>query len=808
MSHPQAFHTSCREGLAGFAGFQMNAASARLSREQLAALATAHARYDAPRDMPYEPTKEQMRDLPVALRKSVVDGIGTVISRTEYVGQEYRRFDGGPDEGRYGNHFCHLVVGSDRGPAFGGATGIELWDAPHWTTRESVERVLPELDRLQPGPLTAEDVLATAASAPAGVVQRLLTLGLEALHGGSPVVAVDPDPRRAPAWIALISHCLPPGEAAELTFSTYEGRPRDIFDLHVIVTTPACDPGPAATTRIAVTEPQTPGDVPLYARVVSGLLADDPAVLRDALRDVTGASPDELGASLAVRAGRTDLVADAEVGAVLRCIGALVTAGDIAAAAEGAGALATSTTADRESAEDWLKLHIAARRSTDDGARDLAGATLARLAPILDALPAEGPGVAAGLPTAPGVGGLGAWLRTVEAEKDPGARAALVRHGVRLRLLGVNVPVDRRAGAAVAEHLAHPEIEAVLGEIAADPELAHIVTDVVTALADEAPRSPDARDGLIRLAHAPHVRRVLQDRAAELQTFDAQLTWQRARVAIEQVPARDAADALILLVADARDEAELRTLWGADGPQGQTGLRDLLDVYVRAGRPLPAGEKRVAFRSLMLEPLPTQAPPPDHIGWTLAKLPAEERRRPELLAWGASFQRPSFRHPLTEWCGWAAKALAADQRIIPDERWNELAAAVAEVLLDHRIEDDFPVAMKQLGKSGAYEQVCQLMGRSLQRDFRKAKDPVDLAVREFTFWMRQPELRLTELMLPATFERFSQKDIEEIHRQLEQRSAMTADAWVAWTRRHPRQNARDKAGRVFGRLGSHKGGGA
>ena len=52
MSHPQAFHTSCRSGLSGISGFQINAASPRLDAQQLAALAGAHARYHVPRDVP------------------------------------------------------------------------------------------------------------------------------------------------------------------------------------------------------------------------------------------------------------------------------------------------------------------------------------------------------------------------------------------------------------------------------------------------------------------------------------------------------------------------------------------------------------------------------------------------------------------------------------------------------------------------------------------------------------------------------------------------------------------------------------
>lgn len=57
LMHEQAYHTSCRRGLAGQPGFQFNAASPGLSETQLSALAAAHAGYQAPRDLPPQPTQ-------------------------------------------------------------------------------------------------------------------------------------------------------------------------------------------------------------------------------------------------------------------------------------------------------------------------------------------------------------------------------------------------------------------------------------------------------------------------------------------------------------------------------------------------------------------------------------------------------------------------------------------------------------------------------------------------------------------------------------------------------------------------------
>jgi hypothetical protein len=82
MSYPQAFHTSCRNGLSGHAGFQFNAASPGFDDRQLSALAAAHAGYRAAPDAPAEPDAAEIERLPVALRYLPVQGLGDVVSRT------------------------------------------------------------------------------------------------------------------------------------------------------------------------------------------------------------------------------------------------------------------------------------------------------------------------------------------------------------------------------------------------------------------------------------------------------------------------------------------------------------------------------------------------------------------------------------------------------------------------------------------------------------------------------------------------------------------------------------------------------
>lgn len=240
MTHPQAFHTSCRQGLSANPGFQFNAASSSLDRSLLSRLAAAHAGYHVPRDMPLEPDADDLALFPVALKVLAVDGLGTVVSRTRYVGREFRGRNGEPDEGRFGNYFSHIVLGSGADP-FDGLLGIELWEADHWTERESDTQALPELGRLAPGPLVAERVAGILATAPGDVRAAVLDAAVAALDGGPRVVVVDPDNARAAAWIGWVSYALPATQAQRLTFTTFDGRPRYADDVHVCVTTPGCD---------------------------------------------------------------------------------------------------------------------------------------------------------------------------------------------------------------------------------------------------------------------------------------------------------------------------------------------------------------------------------------------------------------------------------------------------------------------------------------------------------------------------------------------------------------------------------------
>lgn len=790
MSYPQAFHTSCRTGLGGISGFQINAASPRLDDRQLAALAGSHARYVAPVDAPFEPTPEEMRAFPVALKMSHVPGLGPVVSRTVYVGREYRGANGTPDEGRFGNYFCHMVVGGDADDPFDGLAAVELWDASHWTTDESPAPALPELDALAPGPLDVAGVLEAVSAAPAGVPAALVDRALAALDGGPPLLILDPDPTRAVVWLAWISYALPPSLARSLAFSTFEGRPADAATLHVVATTPACDPGGVSGgrfERVDVTRPAT-GEPMLYARVAAALAAEDPEALGAAVRRVTGATAAERGAALAVAGGLAELVRDDELPALLAHVRSLVEAGQVDVAAAAIAELGTSEAADRAAIGDWIALHTHARvHATGDGARELASLALVRLIACADALPDQLEQMPASARTVPSVAGIGAWVRATEAARGTDRSGGYVMLGVRLGLAGLNVPVDGRIAAVIAEDLERRTMRRALDAIAVHGGLGSLVARVTELVADGRASDPRTHERLALLSRYEDARAAIRARAETLGTFDAHATWQRMRVAAELATAAQAAQALAPLAVDAGARAEIRELWGPGGPRTAAELDDLLRAYQDSGSPIPAEDADRGFRTLMAAPLPRAQRA--GIGTTLSQLEAAASRS-DFWAWGTFV----YDQPLHRWSAGAAIAFHDQARLVPDDRWDELVRCIAERLIRHRREADFPRAFERFSGSER-PRLLEEMGTVLAADVKREKHRAELAAGEFDFWLRRYRPETWRPVLAAGFEPLSSRDVEAVGELL---VPQLLPHWHAWAEANPRGG---KVARALRRLG-------
>ena len=98
----QLHYTSCRHGISGHAGFQTRAISRDIRPDEQRAIERL-GMYQAPRDCPIVPDKQQIDDMfPIAYRNSYLDTGNLAVSRSVYVGKDYT--------GRGGNYFSHALL--------------------------------------------------------------------------------------------------------------------------------------------------------------------------------------------------------------------------------------------------------------------------------------------------------------------------------------------------------------------------------------------------------------------------------------------------------------------------------------------------------------------------------------------------------------------------------------------------------------------------------------------------------------------------------------------------------------------------
>lgn len=234
MGVPQMYYTSCEVGLAGYPGFQFNAATPGIDDGVLRRVEQSTS-YEPPRSLGYQPTAEQIAGCPVNLCYLPGDGgEPAILANTAFVGTDYSH--------RFGNYFVHAISLASVGRDLGGALPIDFWRAAFWARSESSRTQLSEVDAV---PSAAFGRASTDAflqqSGRLGWLPRMLTAVERAIvTGGQPVILLEADSERVARWIAAICHLLPPPMARRMSFATYSFRPGRGGE-HLVGTVPETD---------------------------------------------------------------------------------------------------------------------------------------------------------------------------------------------------------------------------------------------------------------------------------------------------------------------------------------------------------------------------------------------------------------------------------------------------------------------------------------------------------------------------------------------------------------------------------------
>ncbi len=813
VSHRQAYHTSCREGLGGHSGFQFNAASHGISPELLEMLAAAHVGYHAPRDLPREPSTDQLDLFPISLKSREVSGV-PVVSQTVYVGREFRGRGGEPDTGRFGNYFSHIVLAdTTAADPFDGLLAIELWRASHWRRSESEIRELAELKTLEPGRCDLQWALEQLPEPGTGWHEAVLDGTLGAIEGGPRVVLIEPDTERAAAWVAWVSYALPADLARKLTFTTFDGQPRRAQDVHLCLTTPGCDvafPEHERGRDVLLLDPaggEPPDTGLLYARVAAALVGDGPEAIASAVTRPSDGDSQRRGAQLALQSGRVALAVEKDVPSILELLVELARTGDWELAQRTAEELPARTSSE-DTLRGWWALHAAARQATAAPARQLADEALKRLIQGIPNTPRELSDIPSESPTSPSPGLLAMWLDQVEATTDGPTRATLLDGGLRLGLIGCNVALDRRVAGAISDTIYVPDVAETLSALATSERHPEIVDEVLARLAREAfadeTALPRLRDALADPALADTAQRV----AAQTADFDERAVWERLRVEVDPAALPSALAILVPIAKRAGRIDEVKHAFGPDGPVGVGDHVMLLQAFQRAG--VGAAEQDIdtaltALGQVTLADLPRGRGLVDLLRTTAPR--NRLRGDPVFLSWMAACSRP--RSNFAEWCEWVAAAVAAPAEQLPDERFRELwelAGTVAVEGLNMPLAEDPPRRGRDMQPSEfavrAYDPLTDYAAglgilartfgvdwphtvfRALERELAKGRSKAWFGATAFLIWGALPAGTgdLLESALPEAIHTLSPRRIHAVEAMLDTRDQ---EAFTRWMELHP-----------------------
>lgn len=218
MAFWQLYYTSCESGLAGYGGYQFNAATPGVPARTMRDVEDGTV-YEPPRELLAVPP-DDLDAYPVAFSHTVGEaGDATITARVVFAGDDY--------SGRPGNYFAHALVTETSEADFGPLLPVELWGAGFWRRTPVAGPDLPAMPG--PPPRGVIDRLETQlfldGQRAHDVLPVLLSAVITAMAGDRPVLLAGRDATENAWWVAAVSYLLGDRLARRLSFTTYSHRP-------------------------------------------------------------------------------------------------------------------------------------------------------------------------------------------------------------------------------------------------------------------------------------------------------------------------------------------------------------------------------------------------------------------------------------------------------------------------------------------------------------------------------------------------------------------------------------------------------
>ncbi|MDA0181034.1 hypothetical protein OJ997_12065 [Solirubrobacter phytolaccae] len=442
---------------------------------------------------------------------------------------------------------------------------------------------------------------------------------------------------------------------------------------------------------------------------------------------------------------------------------------------------ATWLEADRSALDAWLELHQLARKlPADADSAALADAALRHVIPLATELPEELPFVGVHAPTKPSPEALTPWLERLEAAQGTPASGTLLAAGVDLGLLGIDPQADERAAAVIVADFELDTVQQAMGEVGKQALLDPLVAKVAEHLADQVAEDPDRRPLLRELCKNDQALVALKHRATTSPSLALMSVYLWA--VVDRYPERRAQSAKTLLMLDPHAVADVRALWGEDGPETKEHLAELLRVFHDAERRPPELDIKHASALLMADPL-ADVDTADPLALALRGVP-HHLELPAYCAWYAAARRPGPTHRFDAWGRFAARALAPNHDV-PVERAHELLELVAAELIEPQIVDGYFDAIERIRGAVGETSFDQTMTFALTNALSASEDPQELLAITFSIFAKAPNgLASTlhdEILAPAA--RPYRRDDDEVRAHLGPRRQAE---WDEFTDRNPR----------------------